>query len=809
MKAILALICGSLIGRAPTLALVRRIASVLIVFGLCNVPVYANWCGTPGKDGSATISGIVNTYYPGTANEATGSTSINVGTARGSAAAIATGDLLLIVQMQDASIDTTNDSGYGDNVSGGFANGYTAINQSGRYEFVRATGPVSGGAVPIVGATGGGTVNAYNFAALSSASRRQSFQVIRVPQYLDATISGTLTASAWDGSSGGVVAIDVSGRLTFSGGAISVAGLGFRGGGARQLAGGAGTDTDYLTLASVANNGAKGEGVAGTPRYVNNGGTLQDNVVEGYVNGSNARGAPGNAGGGGTDGNPAANDQNTGGGGGGNGGAGGKGGDAWCPGGPPTCDTGGGHPGANVSQAAYNRLVMGGGGGAATTNNGTGSPGSGFASSGAAGGGAVFVRAGEFAGTGTINADGASANSTVLNDGTGGGGAGGSVLVTSIRSVAGASLSISADGGDGGTNTGGGSAHGPGGGGGGGVIMSTSTISVSASVAGGSAGTTQGGGSLGANYGATAGSSGVTSASVTAANVPGQSSGGECTPTIAKSFATSPITPGTTSRMSIAVTNNNPTLAMTSLAFTDSYPSGLINTASPATAKSCATAGTLTAPASGTSFVLSGGTINAATSCTYSVNTTANTNGNKTNTIGVGGFTWSTSSGAQASLTAVSAVLSVSPPLTVVKSSVAYSDPQNGTVNAKYIPGGYVGYNVTVANPGSYAVDNNSVIIVDATPANLQLFVGNIPGGVGPVLFTNGVPASGLTYTFTSLASTTDDVEFSNNGGSTWTYVPVANANQVDPNVTHMRIRPKGIMAAGTSFTLGFGYMIQ
>ena len=48
-------------------------------------------------------------------------------------------------------------------------------------------------------------------------------------------------------------------------------------------------------------------------RYLNNGGALLDNTVEGYPNGSYGRGAPGNAGGGGNDGNPGANDQNSGG----------------------------------------------------------------------------------------------------------------------------------------------------------------------------------------------------------------------------------------------------------------------------------------------------------------------------------------------------------------------------------------------------------------------------------------------------------------------------------------------------------------
>src|SRR5213075_2144324 len=104
----------------------------------------------------------------------------------------------------------------------------------------------------------------------------------------------------------------------------------FRAGAGRQLAGGAGANTDYRTLATNAANGSKGEGIAGTPRYMFQGtGAPLDTAVEGYPNGSYARGAPGNAGGGGTDGETVSNQQNTGGGGGGNGGNGGKGGNAW------------------------------------------------------------------------------------------------------------------------------------------------------------------------------------------------------------------------------------------------------------------------------------------------------------------------------------------------------------------------------------------------------------------------------------------------------------------------------------------------
>ena len=527
--------------------------------------------------------------------------------------------------------------------------------------------------------------------------------------------------------------------------------------------------------------------------------------VEGYRDGSFARGAPGNAGGGGTDGTPVDNQQNTGGGGGGNGGAGGRGGHAWCPAAPVGCPQTGGHPGAAVAEIGVGRIVMGGGGGAGTTNNATGSPGLGFASSGAAGGGIVIVRAGEVAGSGSLAADGADGNSTVTNDSTGGGGAGGSILFSTLRTIAGASVSASAAGGDGGSNTGGGAAHGPGGGGGGGFIASTITISTN--VFGGNNGTTQNGGTYGTAYGATGGSGGD-GISITGANIPGASSGGECTPTIVKSFAASVAAPGVTNRLSIAVTNNNPTLSLTALAFTDTYPAGITNTSSPAATKTCATAATLTAAALGGSFAVSAATINAASTCTYSVNTMGTSAGSKTNTIAAGALTASHSGIAVASLADASATVTVSPPLTIVKSSAVYSDPYNGTTNPKAIPGGFVAYTVLVSNPATLAVDSNSIIVVDATPANLRLYVGNIPGGTGPILFVNGTPSSALTYTFTSLASTTDDVEFSNNGGTTWTYVPVPDVNGVDTTVTHMRIRPKGAMAAGSSFSLYFGYRV-
>ena len=139
-------------------------------------------------------------------------------------------------------------------------------------------------------------------------------------------------------------------------------------------------------------------------------------------------------------------------------------------------------------------------------------------------------------------------------------------------------------------------------------------------------------------------------------------------------------------------------------------------------------------------------------------------------------------------------------PLAIAKTSLAYSDPVNGTTNPKLIPGGFANYSLTVTAPSGTTPSNNSVIVTDAIPANLSLFVGAYAPGPGPIAFAAG--GSALTYGFTSLASTTDDLEFSNNGGASWTYAPTADANGVDAAVTHVRVRPKGTMAPGSSFTI-------
>lgn len=479
-------------------------------------------CPAASCNSGALSAGVINTYYPGVS--VSGST-ITLGSASGASTGLAAGDLVLVVQMQDAAIDTANGATYGT---------ASSVN-AGKYEYATVQS-VGVGSVTLSGALS----NTYSALTPGNDSTQQkTFQVIRVPVYSSGTLPAAgLTAKAWDGSTGGVLAFDVIGTLNLgTGSVVDVSGKGFRGGGGYGSTSGSGSTADYRTPAkSNGANGAKGEGIAGTPYRVFNGSTTVSNAWEGYPNGSNARGAPANAGGGGTDGNPSANDENTGGGGGANKGAGGQGGIGWCgafDSGDPSpygCDNTGGFGGKAVSALAAAQLTLGGGGGAATSNNSTGTPAGGVASSGAPGGGIVMIRAGALSGTATINANGSDANDSVRNDGSGGGGAGGAVLVSAASGLNG--LTVNARGGEGGSNLvppgSTSDPHGPGGGGGGGFVVS-STATAGCTVSGGASGVSYEGGVLFGAYGATAGSVGSCVTGLSAAQIPGAALGqGPC-----------------------------------------------------------------------------------------------------------------------------------------------------------------------------------------------------------------------------------------------------------------------------------------
>lgn len=144
--------------------------------------------------------------------------------------------------------------------------------------------------------------------------------------------------------------------------------------------------------------------------------------------------------------------------------------------------------------------------------------------------------------------------------------------------------------------------------------------------------------------------------------------------------------------------------------------------------------------------------------------------------------------------------------LSITKVSSLISDPVNLTSNPKAIPGALVEYLISVANNGTDATDANSVVVVDNGPADAKLC--QITRAGGPVVFADP-GGSGLTYSFASLASATDSLEFSDDGGANWTHVPTADAQGCDPSVTSFRVRPDGGLGAGRSFTLRVRYIIE
>jgi uncharacterized repeat protein (TIGR01451 family) len=550
-------------------------------------------CATTTVTAGGSLTGVINTYYPGATTVTAGSTSITIGAATGAATPIASGDLVLIMQMQDAAINTSNSSQYGDGVSG---SGSTNLNNAGVYEYATAVSavPTPGGVLTVTAAgPGGGLLYTYTAAAASSSQGARTFQVIRVPNYASATLTSGLTASVWNGATGGVLALNVSGTLTLNGASVSVNGLGFRGAAGLFLNGTTGAaNTDYLftapstydttTLTATAGaDGGKGEGIAGTPEWLENvtgvtGGVVTTGTVvntsqtytEGYPLGSMARGAPGNAGGGATDANPANNDQNAGGGGGANGGAGGQGGDSW------NTNLSIGGLGGTAFPASSSRVVMGGGGGAGSSNNSSNF----MSSSGAPGGGIVMIRAGNISGNATITASGLAAYNSTPNDGGGGGGAGGSIVFLYSTVTGTPAVTLTANGGRGGDAWDAGTfnnanRHGPGGGGGGGVALySSNGATVTPSVTGGANGITLNNAS--ASYGATSGSAGVTAGSITVDSSPGPHSASACADVaVTKSASPNPVIVNNTLTYTITVSNSSTTAAASTLTVVDTIPS--------------------------------------------------------------------------------------------------------------------------------------------------------------------------------------------------------------------------------------------
>ncbi|VAW51765.1 hypothetical protein MNBD_GAMMA06-1527 [hydrothermal vent metagenome] len=131
-----------------------------------------------------------------------------------------------------------------------------------------------------------------------------------------------------------------------------------------------------------------------------------------------------------------------------------------------------------------------------------------------------------------------------------------------------------------------------------------------------------------------------------------------------------------------------------------------------------------------------------------------------------------------------------SPAITISKNSGVLSDPINAS-NPKAIPGSIVNYTINASNAGFGYVDTNTFVVTDPLSPDVTFFFGS---PVTPITFTDGTIPSGLSYTFSSLGSATDDIDFSNNGGVSF-ITPTTDASGFDttsPPINYIQINPKG-----------------
>ncbi|MET0394277.1 MAG: LamG-like jellyroll fold domain-containing protein [Chitinophagaceae bacterium] len=338
------------------------------------------------------------------------------------ASAFNVGDTVLMIQMKGAAIDSTNTASFGT---------ITDYKSAGNYEFNYIKGK------------NGNTIELLNVVKRQYDIPVGKVQLVRVPYFQDYEVTRPLTAAAWDGSKGGVLAFNVQNSLTLNAD-IDVSGKGFRGGSPLNSSVVTCSQVGYY-YAPATNNGAqKGEGIH-----------LPLSLAKSY-----GRGAPSNGGGGG-------NAHNSGGGGGSNAGSGGQGGNQWDDCGSVPENIGGKGGTTLNTNVTLNRLYLGGGGGMGHGNNVMEYP-------AGNGGGIIIITAGSLTNNGkAIKANGTDAapcsGAATCGDGMSGGGAGGSILLD-ISSVNTATV-LETRGGRGADQQGAsGVRHGPGGGGGGGFI---------------------------------------------------------------------------------------------------------------------------------------------------------------------------------------------------------------------------------------------------------------------------------------------------------------------------------------------------
>ena len=145
-------------------------------------------CAIPGKDGTTLQTA---TYYAGGSTASAGQPVVSLGAVntdlRAGSTPVAVGDLVMIIQMQDASYNNSNSVNYGDGSTG---RGWTNLNSAGQYEFRRVI-EVSGSNLTLDQNLTNTYTNANPTAGTGGAENgNRRYQIIRVPQVSSLTPPG-------------------------------------------------------------------------------------------------------------------------------------------------------------------------------------------------------------------------------------------------------------------------------------------------------------------------------------------------------------------------------------------------------------------------------------------------------------------------------------------------------------------------------------------------------------------------------------------------------------------------------------------
>ncbi len=142
------------------------------------------------------------------------------------------------------------------------------------------------------------------------------------------------------------------------------------------------------------------------------------------------------------------------------------------------------------------------------------------------------------------------------------------------------------------------------------------------------------------------------------------------------------------------------------------------------------------------------------------------------------------------------------PNLLLLKTSQAVWDPINldaaDASKPKSIPGGYVDYTVMINNNGSGSADD-TFVIEDDIPANVDMYVGDLGGGA-PVLLIDNTAPSGLSIL---------TIEYDDGGGYGFDPDPGKDVDDFNGSVTSFRVTISGIMDGGESISLKFRVRVQ